>query len=187
MDGYDASMDFTRQSIVEALTALGEALYQRRKVGDIAVFGGSAMILQFDVAFVTDDIDAIISTGHGDVMQAVQEIGRERGWNSSWLNEGVSVYLSPNARDHLTPYGVFPDSERVGLRVYVAKPDYILALKLRALRIGSRDFEDVVTLANHLGLRALDELVAVVARNFPREPLDTRKRLLLADVVAMLA
>lgn len=94
-------MEFTREAVVEALTEVGEQLVQRRKIGDIAVSGGRAMLLQFDVAFITQDIDAIIGAEHGAVTQAVQEVGRSRGWNSTWLNEGVSVFLSPDARDHV--------------------------------------------------------------------------------------
>lgn len=60
-------------------------------------------------------------------------------------------------------------------------------MELRALRIGSRDVEDVLTLARHLGLRTLDEFMAILGRNFPREPLDARKRLILSDIVAELA
>jgi len=180
-------VDFTRERIVEALTEVGERLYHRRKIGDVAVYGGSAMILQFDVAFITQDVDAIVNSEHGEVMRAVQEVGREKGWSSSWLNEGASVYVSPRDADDMSHYGSFPSEDRVGLRVYVAKPEYLLALKLRALRIGSRDVEDVLMLARHLGVRTIEEFVAVVGRNFPNEQLDVRKRLVLSDIVDQLS
>jgi Nucleotidyltransferase of unknown function (DUF6036) len=180
-------MEFDRDEIIKALTEVGEILHQRRKIGDVAIFGGSAMALQFDVAFVTHDIDAIISSDHGDVMDAVQEVGRRHGWNSTWLNEGVSVYLSPDAQDHLTTFATFPSPERVGLMVFLAKPEYLLALKLRALRIGSRDVDDVMVLARHLGLTTAEELSEVVRRNFPNEPLDGRKQLILSEIAERLA
>ena len=44
-------------------------------------------------------------------------------------------------------YGSYPSEARVGLRVYVAKPDYLLAMKLRAMRIASRDEDDATLLA----------------------------------------
>lgn len=176
-------MDFTRETIVEALTEVGETLYRRRKIGDIAMFGGSAMILQFNLDFVTQDIDAIIQQEHGEVISAVHDVARRRGWPTGWLNEGVSVYLSAEHAGAMTLYGEFPNSDRVGLRVYVAKPEYLLAMKLRALRVGRRDIDDVVTLARHLGVRTIEGLSRIVARNFPNEPLDARKLELLTDVV----
>lgn len=179
-------MEFDRGEIIKALSEVGEILYQRRKIGDIAVFGGSAMALQFDVAFITHDIDALIESGHGDVMDAVQEVGRRHGWTSTWLNEGVSAYLSADASDHLDSFATFPSPERVGLRVYVAKPEYLLALKLRALRIGSRDIDDAIILARHLGLTTLDALSDIVRQNFPSEPLDQRKRMILSELAERL-
>lgn len=140
-------MDFTRENIVAALTEMGEALHARRKIGDIAVFDGSAMILQFDVDFITHDVDAVIDAEHGAVIAAVQEVARRRNWPSGWLNEGVSVYLSPERGRALELYDEFPSPERVGLRIYVAKPEYLLAMKLQALRTGGRDVADVMTLA----------------------------------------
>ena len=180
-------MDFTRETIVEALVEVGEELHHRRKIGDIAVFGGSAMILQFDLDFVTHDVDAVIDAEHGEVTAAVHEVARRRGWERSWLNEGVSVYLSPERSGALQLYGEFPSPERVGLRVYVADAQYLLAMKLQAFRVGRRDVDDIVMLARHLGLTTVEELVGVAARNFPDHPLDARKRRLLGDVTARLA
>lgn len=180
-------MDFTRETIVEAFAEVGEELHRRRKIGDIAVFGGSAMILQFDLDFVTHDVDAVIEAEHGAVTAAVQEVAKRRGWERSWLNEGVSVYLSPERSGALRLYGEFPSTERVGLRVYVADAPYLLAMKLQAFRMGRRDVEDIVTLARHLRLTTVEELVDVNARNFPDHPLDDRKRRLLGDLAARLA
>lgn len=179
-------MDFTRESVVSAFTEVGERLFQRRKVGDIAVFGGSAMILQFDVDFVTHDVDAVIDSEHGEVIAAVHDVARRRGWESSWLNEGVSVYLSQQRTSATRLYGEFPSAERVGLRVYVATAPYLLAMKLQAFRVGRRDVDDIVVLARHLGLSTVDELAEVAAVNFPDHPLDQRKRRLLGDLIARL-
>ena len=176
-------MELTREDIVGAFREIGDILHRRRKIGDIAVFGGSAMLLQFSVDFVTDDVDAVIESEHGEVIRAVQELAEARGWRPGWLSEAVSVYLSAEHRASLQLFGEFPSPERVGLRVYVAKPEYLLALKLRALRMGTRDMEDVLTLARHLNLRTVDHLLDVLQRNFPNMPLDTRRRILIGDLV----
>lgn len=179
-------MEITKESLLAALSEVGEILYRRGKVGDIAIYGGSAMILQFDVSFATQDVDAVINGEHGEVTRAVQEVARRHGWASSWLNEGVSVYLSPEANQNLDFYGDFPSPTRTGLRVYVASAEYILALKLRALRVASRDLQDVLTLAQHLGFTTLEQLLDVLKKNFPNEPLDARRLMILSDLVEKL-
>lgn len=180
-------MDLTRDSIVEALTEIGERLHRQNKIGEITVFGGAAMLLQFDTAFVTGDIDAVIDAEHGALTRAVRDIGLERGWYSTWLNDGVQQYLAPEGGAGQAYFRSFPNEERVGLRVFLAKPEYLLALKLRALRGGTRDREDALALARHLELRTQVELQALVARNFPSEPLDERRRRLLFDLAAELS
>ena len=72
-------MNFTRETIGEALTEVGEELHRRRKIGDVAVFGGSAMILQFDLDFVTHDVDPVIDTEHAEVTAAVHAMAKRRG------------------------------------------------------------------------------------------------------------
>lgn len=145
------------------------------------------MTFQFDVSFTTRDVDAVVESEHGGLMDPIHEVGRGRGWKPIWPNESVNVYLSPQAKDQRTAYGVFPSEARVGLRVYVDKPEYLLAMKLRALRGGSRDAEDALTLARFLGLRTEEELVAAVEANFPNEPIDGRKRALPAEMARSLA
>jgi hypothetical protein len=62
----------------------------------------------------------------------------------------------------------------VGLRVYVAKPDYLLAMKLRAMRIGSRDEDDAALLARASNITTFDAMVTLLDRYFPKEPPDVR-------------
>ena len=145
------------------------------------------MILQFDVSFATQDIGTIITSEHGEVTRAALVIAKARGWHSTWLNEGVSIYLSRDADRHLRSYGAFPSASRIGLRVQVAQPQCLLALKLRALQAGGRDLEDVAMLARHLGLRSAEDLLAVLRANFPDEPLDARGLLVVSDISGKLA
>jgi hypothetical protein len=176
-------MEFDKQNLLNALTQVGEILYQRGKIGDIAIYGGSALILQFDVSFKTEDVDAIINSEHGEVSRAVREVGTKNGWTSSWLNEGVSVYLSTDANSNTEFFRDFPSPMRIGLRVHLASPKYMLTLKLRSLRIQHRDNDDVVMLAKALGVTTLDELVSLMKANFPNEPVDNRKIILLGNLI----
>ena len=170
----------------DALGEMGEILFRAGKTGDIALYGGSAILLQFEATFRTADVDAVVESGdHGAIMQAAREIAERRGWLRSWFSEAVASYLGglPATEFHAS----YPSETRVGLRVYVAQPDYLLAMKLRALRAGTRDEADAATLARACGLATNDELFGLVQKYFPKEALDARRRAIIGRFVRTLS
>jgi hypothetical protein len=170
----DVTQSLSRTDVEAALHEVGEILSHAGKVAEIAVYGGAAIMLQFEVTFRTADVDAKVESGdHGALMQAAHDVAKRRGWLRSWLSEAVTVYLGEPGGTSL--HRSYPDETRVGLRVYVAKPDYLLAMKLRAMRIGSRDESDAVMLARTTGITTMDGMVAVIGRYFPKEPPDARR------------
>jgi len=63
--------------------------------------------------------------------------------------------------------GVCPRGEAPGLRVFLAKPEYLCAMKLKALMresVDDRDFEDAVNLALEIGIETVDHLKQVEAQ-----------------------
>ena len=62
-------------------------------------------------------------------------------------------------------------------------PGHLLAMKVRAAR-SVRDADDIRLLLRTLELRHLDEVIEVVERYFPHEPLSDRSRLLVEDLLA---
>jgi len=81
----------------KALTRLGQLLRERRVAGEIAVFGGAAIVLGFDFRSATQDVDAMITEGHGEVVKAQQEVGKELGLPPNWLKEQGTSYLSKHS------------------------------------------------------------------------------------------
>jgi hypothetical protein len=174
------SQELSRADVEAAFGEIGDILVRRGKVAEIAVYGGAAIMLQFEVAFRTNDVDARVESGdHGALMQAAHDVAQRRGWLRSWLSEAVTVYLGEPGGTLL--YRSYPDETRVGLRVYVAKPSYLLAMKLRAMRVGSRDEADAVMLARASNVTTLDEMIALIGRYFPKEPPDTRRRAIVGQ------
>ena len=57
------------------------------------------------------------------------------------------------------------------LRVMVAQPEYLLAMKCLSLRIGAEfhDEDDVRYLLRHLGIDSYEQAVAVITRFYPLE------------------
>jgi hypothetical protein len=87
----------------------------------------------------------------------------------------VAFHLSPladRAIDHLE-FGSFPrDGTRPGLIVHVPTAPYMLALKLKAIRVmdalrGEQERLDILNLMRVVGIRTIDEAIAVLVRFFP--------------------
>jgi hypothetical protein len=164
----------SRAEVEAAFGQMGEILARNRKTVEIAVFGGAAIMLQFEVTFRTADVDAIVKSGdHGAVMQAAKEVGERRGWLRSWFSEAVANYVG--TAGGTVQYASYPNDARCGLRVYVAKPDYLLAMKLRAMRTGSRDESDAIMLARACGITTSADMIALLKTYFPKEPPDARR------------
>jgi hypothetical protein len=180
--------NLTLDEIKRAFSIMGEFLRDKKTVGEIAVYGGGAILLQFRWRGSTRDIDAtVISDGnHGLVRQAADQAAAVLGMERSWLSEAVSHYTSMDANaSGLALSGFYPASGRPGLRVAVAKPEYLLAMKLAALQrqtAEDRDFEDARRLAVELGIATVDDLEKSYQAFFPGEKLPERAKLRLPEL-----
>jgi predicted nucleotidyltransferase len=163
-----------RAGIQRALTRLGERLHRRGVTADLYIFGGAAIALAFDARRATRDIDALF-VPHGIVLDEARAVADELGLPPWWLNEQASVYVAPG-RDVDAPR-VF---DHPGLRVAIASPERLLAMKVLAAR--PRDEDDVRLLAAHLGLTSAAAVLDLTAEIFPDEHVLDRARLLVEDL-----
>jgi hypothetical protein len=162
---------FDRDQLLAALSEIGVAAVAAGTRLDIAVFWGAALMLAGNFRFSTEDVDiAEIGRPWPDwLSNVVASIAQRNGWSDRWLNDAVSTFLSPIARPDrdLVFLGTFPRAtEHAGLRVFVPSARYMLALKLKALRVskydkGSADLADVASLLGVLGISDADEATAV--------------------------
>jgi hypothetical protein len=149
------------------LARLGQLLRERRVAGEIAVFGGAAIVLGFDFREATQDIDAMITQGHGQVVKAQQEVGAGLGLPPNWLNEQGTSYLSKHSDFSL--FKTYPSEGQFGLRVLMATPQYLLAMKLLSFRSYGHDIEDIVQLARRLACTTAEDLLQLVKHYYPDE------------------
>ena len=181
-----ASARFDRNQLLAAFDAIGEAALAAGTRLEICVYGGSALMLASNFRFATEDVDiAPIENPWPDwLRQATAAAAARNGWQENWLNDGIEMYLSPLASgtaDHLA-FGSFPrQQERPGLVVQIPSARYILALKLRALRMGDSkkaksDFDDVQALLRSLDITSADEAIAIMLSYFPNSAADTAKQ-----------
>lgn len=147
-----------RDALSQAFELLGTDLARRGLFVELAVYGGSALMLQFAWRRSTEDVDAVVREGYDETMlrPSVAWVADRMGLSPDWLNDAVGMFTPLEEDDDLfEACGTYPAGSKPGLRVLVARPAYLLAMKLKALSSldrGDRDLVDATALASHLGI-----------------------------------
>jgi hypothetical protein len=164
--GKQADSVLTQEAILAALGELSDELGQQGVTGEICLFGGTVMVLAFAARLSTRDVDAIFQP-----VQLVREIARRIGERQhlpqNWLNDGVKGYVSSR---HETWAGNLPQFSH--LRLTMPVPEYLLAMKCMAARLGGpsgeqSDVPDIVFLIRHLRLNSARAILDLVAQYYP--------------------
>jgi hypothetical protein len=162
-----------RDGLKDAFVHLGHLAWAEGRTIEIAVYGGSALMLSFDWRLATKDVDGVYEADRQTVRRLVGVIAAERGWPADWLNDGVKGFLSARDQDDGVRllFGEFPSTEAPGLRVLVPRPEYLFAMKCRAMRAGgadeNSDIDDIRKLANEIGISKAADALALVASFYP--------------------
>lgn len=167
----------TKADIRRLLELLNEELRQSKTHGELYLVGGAVMCLAYDARPSTADVDAYFRPAE-QVRKAAARAAARRGLPPDWLNDAVKGYLSPE--------GDFaPFLELDHLRVMLAEPQYLLAMKCLAMRIGAEfhDEDDVRYLLRHLDVRSYRQAVSILEKyypleRFPQKTLDALEELL---------
>ena len=168
---------FNREALLDAFDKIGRAAAQAAVKLEIAVYGGSALMLASNFRFSTEDVDVseLERPLPGWLATVIADIARENRWADDWFNDGVAFHLSPladRAADHLE-FGTFPrDGGPPGLLVSVPSAEYLLALKLKAFRImdplrGEAERLDILNLMRVLNISTVEDAIALLGRYFP--------------------
>jgi hypothetical protein len=182
-----------REELLWAFDRLARAAVAAGARLEIAVYGGSALMLASNFRYTSEDVDvSLLSQPWPEWLQAtVMEIAAARGWSPEWFNDAVEFHLSPladRAADHLE-FGSFPRNEGpIGLAVHVPTPAYMLALKLKGMRVadpvrGEQEARDIVNLIRVLEVRSPDEAIKILGRYFPKSAADPGKQRFLLNLI----
>jgi hypothetical protein len=146
-------------------------------IGELNLVGGAVMCLALSARESTADVNALFKPTR-TVREAAVRVGAAEGVGDKWLNDAVKGFLS--LKGDFDPY-----LELSHLRVFVAHPEYLLAMKCAAMRLGAEfhDLDDVRYLLRWLNITKLDEALAVVTRYFDEERLPPKTRLALEELL----
>jgi hypothetical protein len=158
---------------------LSEELGKSQTEGELYLVGGAVMCLAYAARPSTQDVDAFFRP-QAAVREAAARVAARAALPADWLNDSVKGYLS--TRGEFAPF-----LELEHLRVMVANPQYLLAMKCLAYRIGAEfhDEDDIRYLLRHLDMRSYDQAVAAITRyylldRFPQKTLYALAELLPA-------
>jgi hypothetical protein len=180
------SAAFSRDALLDAFDQIGRAAVKAGTKLQIAVYGGSALMLASNFRFATEDVDVSKLERPLPVWLAevIEQIARENSWQDDWFNDAVAFHLSSladSAADHLE-FGTFPrDGTAPGLVVSVPSAEYLLALKLKAARItdplrGETERLDILNLMRVVGISTVEDAITLLGRYFPVSAASSEKQ-----------
>ena len=165
------------RDIRRLFTLLNEELGRTGTQGELFLVGGAVMCLAYAARPSTNDVDALFVPAR-QVREAAARVAIAAGIDHDWLNDGVKSFLSE--------HGEFaPFLELEHLRVMVARPEYLLAMKCLSMRIGAEfhDENDVRYLLRHLDIGTYEQAVAVISRFYPLERFPQKTLYALAELL----
>ncbi len=170
-----------RDAILRALQALSDELGKNGTVGEVCLFGGTVMVLAFSARVATRDVDALFQPT-SMIREITHQIAIEQGLPIEWLNDGVKGFVSTK---HQTTAGNLPQFSN--LRLTMPVPEYLLAMKCMASRMGTltgerSDVPDIVFLIRHLRLKSAKIVLDLVAQYYPPERISVKTQYLIEGI-----
>jgi hypothetical protein len=172
-----ASRALSSPEIRRLLTLLDAELAAHGTDGEIYLVGGAVMCLAFNAREATKDVDALFEPAKV-IREAAARVAAAAGLDATWLNDAVKGYLSP--RGEFEPFLDLPH-----LKVFVAHPRYLLAMKCAALRLGEEfhDLDDVRYLLRYLNVSSVEDALAIVTQYYDAAQLLPKTRLILEELL----
>ncbi len=170
-------MELTKADILRLLHLLNEELGVLEVEGEVYLVGGAVMCLTLNARQSTRDIDAFFKPTQV-IREAAVRIAAKANVPDNWLNDAVKGYLSPK--------GEFADYlDLKHLRVFVAKPEYLLAMKCASMRLGEEfhDLDDVRYLLRYLNVNNSEEAMTIVLHYYSQMHLLPKTRLALEELL----
>jgi hypothetical protein len=167
----------TQADLRRLFELLNQELGRSETQGELFLVGGAVMCLAYASRPSTQDVDAVFRPPT-QVREAAARVATRAGLQADWLNDGVKRFIS--SQGDFAPF-----LELDHLRIMVAQPEYLLAMKCLAMRIGAEfhDEDDVRFLLRLLELRTYEKAVAVIAKYYPLERFPQETLYALAELL----
>jgi hypothetical protein len=167
----------TAGRIRQLLEALNEELARDGVRGELFLAGGAVMCLVFHAREATKDIDALLVPAN-ELRRAAQRVAKKEGLAADWLNDAVKGFFSQAGR-----FEVYEEMSH--LSIFAPHPEYLLAMKCLAMRLGEefQDRDDVALLLKMLAFRSMQDAEAALARYYPLDRYPAKARYVLEELL----
>jgi hypothetical protein len=167
-----------REGILKAFKEMSDELGQHGVTGELCLFGGTVMVLAFAARLSTKDVDALFQPTQ-TIRQLAEKVGTANQFSLHWLNDAVKGFVSAR---HETTSGNLPQFPH--LRLTMPVPEYLLAMKCMATRIGTvsgeaDDVNDIIFLIRHLRLKNAEAVMDIVAAYYPKDKIPVKAQYLV--------
>ncbi len=168
----------TKADLRRLFELLNAELMAQETEGEVYVVGGAVMCLALDARDATRDVHAFFKPAKL-IREAAVRLAARADVRETWLNDAVKGFLGPR--------GDFDNYlELSHLRVFVAQPAYLLAMKCAAMRLGEEfhDLDDVRYLLRFLNVTTVAEAMRLVTSYFDESQLPAKTRFALEELLA---
>jgi hypothetical protein len=115
---------------------VSELLADKGIIGEVDIIDGAAMMLSFQARQSTKDVEAVFAPVP-EIREAAVRAAGERDLPPDWLSDAAKDYLAPHGQFTGEYLPQFPN-----LRILTPTPQYLLAMKVLASRVGSLDRQE---------------------------------------------
>ncbi len=163
----------TSEEIEIYLSEINDELAAKDVIGEICIYGGAAMYLAFKARPATKDVDAIFEPVKV-VRGAIYKIAEKYNLNQDWLNLAVKIFIVEHEKEILF--------DLPHLKVFVPTADYLLAMKVLAMRAESFDAADVEFLIKRLELKKIEDVLKIAADYYPKKEIKPETEFQLEEI-----
>jgi Nucleotidyltransferase of unknown function (DUF6036) len=167
----------TQADLRRLFELLNQELGRSETQGELFLVGGAVMCLAYAARPSTQDVDAVFRPPT-QVREAAARVAVRAKVKADWLNDAVKGYVS--SRGDFVPF-----LELDHLRIMMARPEYLLAMKCLAMRIGAEfhDEDDVRYLLRLLEIRTYEKAVTIITKYYPLERFPQKTLYALAELL----
>ncbi len=170
-------MALTQADLRRLFELLNKELGRSGTQGELFLVGGAVMCLAYATRPSTQDVDALFRPPT-QVREAAARVAIQAKVKADWLNDAVKGFMSPRG-----DFAAFLELDH--LRIMMAQPEYLLAMKCLAMRIGAEfhDEDDIRYLLRLLEVRNYEKAVTIITKYYPLERFPQKTLYALAELL----
>jgi len=167
----------TQADLRRLFELLNKELRRSGTQGELFLVGGAVMCLAYATRPSTQDVDALFRPPT-QVREAAARVAIQAKVKADWLNDAVKGFMSPRG-----DFAAFLELDH--LRIMMARPEYLLAMKCLAMRIGAElhDEDDIRYLLRLLEIRNYEKALTIITKYYPLERFPQKTLYALAELL----